>query len=242
MTDATQATTRRRSPKGGLMGLPEVLIVVVWVCLWMLWPPLQRIEGRPAKSSRRLVVVSYGQVRDQLYMSPTIFAQSAGTGFQPSEDLGKTLDRPVEAAPRRMRFLSLPPDPPAEIPRRRVPLGAQVASGMAGYQPAWRDAEVFPGRVAEAGRLIVEPSEPLKRNGFKVKGFQEPAAGWVRPWQAVVVVETGRDGGVEHTFLESGTGDADLDAMILRTLCRGAVTNAAVACMGRVTVSFGGRK
>ena len=147
MTDATQATTRRRSPKGGLMGLPEVLIVVVWVCLWMLWPPLQRIEGRPAKSSRRLVVVSY---------------------------------RPVEAAPRRMRFLSLPPDPPAEIPRRRVPLGAQVASGMAGYQPAWRDAEVFPGRVAEAGRLIVEPSEPLKRNGFKVKGFQEPAAGWVR--------------------------------------------------------------
>lgn len=227
----------------GPIGIPAALICIAAVSLWFLWPdPVGRSIGR-----RRQVPVVCAYVAglpglSGLRATPDLFSRVSPVGFHlEREDRGF----PEAAPPRRtepvsplMRAETLPEE------RGRPPAGeaGRVAlDELVTYRPFWQDAAVFADAVPKAPALHLAVSPRLRPHGLVLPEL--PAAsrnGMPAQWDAVLSVSVGTDGRIEHVFVESGTGHAELDRAVVRAVGSAQATRPPEQRVeGWVTVSFG---
>jgi hypothetical protein len=119
--------------------------------------------------------------------------------------------------------------------------GADILAGDS-YRSRWDHAPVFSKGTTGEMQLGIELSPGLQSREFQAADLPAEAQKASRqPWQAVMQVEIGNDGRVEDVFLEGGSGNQALDAVLVQWAYRGKVSRAGERCGGRVAVNFGAR-
>ena len=222
----------------GAICFPSLFVVVVWVGLWWLWPPvggdMAHVRGLPPSRVRAMPM---GAEDAMMYRNPTLFARSLGTGTAGPEPGGR--ERPGDAA-----------GPPALMPRfLPMPAPRYLAAGMASAArleaPAvgrsaalFSEAPVFPPASGQGARVVVEVSPALAERGFKapadlINRVQE----FGKPCMVVLSVEIDADGRCRSVFVETPSGFKEFDSAVVRLVREGEAVASGRACAGRVTVS-----
>lgn len=220
----------------GPIGVPSVLVATAWVAIWMLWPSFDAAPDALGARRERATRVSYGVVRESLYMSPILFARSTRVGFRAPEtsrddELALDAARPGP----RMRFLHVPPPrPDFESMRMDHVDSASEAKRVDGYRLVWKD-EIGFAAVEFTNAVVVEVYGALKSRAFEPAALDWPDGFAVQgPLQVEAFVNVAADGRAEDAFVERGSGDAGVDATVVRALERGRAQPAGAAAFGRV--------
>ncbi|MBT3295921.1 MAG: energy transducer TonB [Verrucomicrobia bacterium] len=220
----------------GPIGVPSVLLATAWVAIWMLWPSLDADSEALGERRERATRVSYGVVRESLYMSPLLFARSTRVGFRPPEasrDDEVALDA-ARPGPRTRVLHVPPPQPDFESMRMDHVDAASEAKRVDGYRLVWKDETRF--AVAEStNAVVVEVRGALKARAFDPAALDWPDGFVVQgPLQVDAFVNVSADGRAEDAFVERGSGDVSVDAAVVRALERGRAQPADGAVFGRV--------
>jgi len=223
----------------GPIGAPSLLLATAWVAIWMLWPSFDADSEALGSRRERATRVSYGVVRESLYMSPILFARSTRVGFRAPEasrddELALDAARPGP----RMRLLHVPPPPPDfESMRMDHVDAASEAKRVDGYRLVWKDEADFEA-VESTNAVVVEVRGALKARAFEPAALDWPDGFVIQgPLQVEAFVNVMADGRAEDAFVERGSGDAVVDATVVRALERGRAEPADSAVFGRVRLT-----
>ena len=222
------------------IGIPSVLLAVAWGAIWLLWPSLSPDADGARRGRVQGATVSYGEVQESLYMSPSLFARSTRIGFRAPE--GQSEELAVDGIERerpRTRFLHVrPPEPDYAGMRVDLSSAATPTKRVDGYRPVWKDESTF-SREQTTNAVVVEVRGALKVRRYQPAELAAPEemAG-ARERQVTAVVAVGRDGTPGDVFVESGSGELSVDAAVVRALERGAALPADGPASGRVIVTI----
>ncbi len=223
-----------------LIGLPSVVLIVLWAGLWFMWP--RDIRGRPRTRAPWQPGVSYvvlsEEQRGALHRQPHLFALPSAIGFSPRNSDPAREDRPwFRAAEPRFLGRSVA----AELPRA-VPVPVAALSPGELQIPAAR-FDVFTGPADSERRLLVHMSPALARARLELPALAGRSALDVdEPWEVVVHVRIGEQGRVGTVFLVQGSGKQEIDAEVIRAIYEGRVPSPSGATAGRVTVAATGAR
>lgn len=223
-----------RSP----IGWPSLLVAVLWVGLWAIWPGWRRLPSDSVRRREGGLALYHAAIGDW-YVPFTLNGASDHAAFEDGVRGG--VEELLELTPRAPRYL---------VSDEVVPASPTVpASGARGVLPAGlRPMRVPTGpggpHKAETGllamRLRVHTTGALKEQGFQIPDLtMETIRHDATAWSAVLHVETDQSGRVEHVFLERGTGDRPADTRLMGAVQRGVASRPGGAARGRVKVSFG---
>lgn len=192
-------------------GLCLTLALAAHLPFWVLVDPVLSRPGYPYSSPPRFSVRPVvNNDQSMAPWSPILFSLPTPAGFSgetPNEP--KKLSPPLQGLPLKDLLLERPPQPPHQnsIARYTVPVGPRPTSSPKhiSYRPSqpkgWQLR--FPG--------------PLQRADFvqaEIPGLERFALdATVRVW-----LQINKEGLVSQLFLEDSSGDADLDATVLRAL------------------------
>jgi len=224
----------------GIFDLTSVLIVVLWIGLWFLWPSLNAWTIR-AKAMPEPRVSFYPRQANE---NRRDYAQSLmlfGRGQEARDDgagavLGSLLRQP-ERAPR---YLERGAGADGLLNGAvAAPAAPQVDMGT--YRPTWKDEQVFSIRpTPREMQLFSETAGDLRKQGFEVPSFtDEEMKQFDKPWQVVVYVEVDESGRATHVLLQTGCEYPRINAMVVKAMYRGKVPTPGAPCSGRVVLNYG---
>jgi hypothetical protein len=231
-----------RSPYAGArVSVPAALIAAGWVGLWSVWPTGVRSPpvGGPPRAPR-VHYVGAAMVEEDLYTTPTLFGRSSRVGFAAAEprDVPHTDVAETAGGPSRPLEWSVPPCPPCATRRGALEGFARARLAPSSFRHGEGGGAPASGPGHAAG-LRVAVSATLRDSGLRLQPFPETIRKHVDgAWSVTAVVETDEDGVVRHVFVEAGTDDPRLNALVERTLYRATLTNAGVPRRGRVEVAY----
>jgi hypothetical protein len=223
-----------------MAAIPPVLLAVCWLALWMVWPHGSRnAQEVRVRSGTRLSFTGNEQAFNRAVVASdvAVIPSSATRILDDKDDLAILLFKQAAVAPK---YLEETEGFDRALARAKED-GAAVVSGAAGYRPRWDVPPAFAARSAGPMELVVEAGPALKARGFRLPEAPAETAKTVQGWQAVLQVECGPDGKVEHVFLEAGSGNPALDSVVVRWVGRGTLSTGTGSCGGRVAVNFGAR-
>lgn len=231
----------KRSPfSRGAVGAPAVLISVLWIGLWWCWPHPGQGTGAGTLPPPRVTYSGVMSPATRLHMAPHLFALPSLVGFSPNGSQAEP--EPFTDAPERPpRFLARTADWTAAGLLGPIWSGAPEAPPQRSHTPRYVVGPVFAPPADKAARMFHEVAAALQDRSLEVPDLAGGGlATFDKPWQVQVYVDVDEDGCVEHVLLESGCGEAAIDAMVIRELYRAKATpQKGVVTGGHVTVGFG---
>jgi hypothetical protein len=219
--------------------IPPVLVAVGCLALWLLWP-----HGRPGpewEHPRSGTHIRFaGSVpafdRPSVVSDLTVIPSSASRKMDDKDDLSILLFTVPGADSREAR--SAPGSSAA--PCWKAP-PAERAIRAPGYRPPDDLPPAITNAAAAGSEIALEIAPALRARGFSLPEAPAELLKSATGWEAVFQVEVGADGRVEHVFREAGSGNAGLDAPLLKWLYRGSLAGNEGPCNGRILVNFGAR-
>ena len=215
------------------MDAPTVLIVVVWLAIWLLWP----MNGADRPRSRVPTAARVGYLADgpaaPWYVEPDWFARTTRPGFG-MPDVTAAMDSavPDRSMIESPRFVA----GGMEVERPRGGAMPEVATN-AEYRVSWSSSPTFPPTAA-APSVVVAMSAELIECRFELPPCTNDVVALpAKPWQAAAHVDVGADGRTENVLIEMGCEYPQVNATIARWLERGVSGQVGAAVSGRVTVS-----
>ncbi len=222
----------------GPIGIPTVMLAVVWVMIWALWPSSNVSSGTLGRRRPSRTEVFYGHAQESLYMSPVLFARATRVGFRAPEEATEEsglFERDGEF--RRLRFLHVAPAEPDFDGMRQRPLLEGSSKQVDAYRPLWKDSAHF-AAGGEAERIVVNVRGQLRERAYRPGKIELPTALPAQDVQISAFVEIGPSGVSEGVFLEKGSGNGALDAGVVRALERGRAEAGNAPVSGRVSVTI----
>lgn len=226
------------------LGLPAILMTVMWGAIWLLWPWKgihDPVAVRTPTATRVVCTVApydpcvpgFGPGE---FPHPDVLIRSP-----PAEDsIPSSLSGAGTLSPSFLAYSAESLAPTGGLSSVQV-LSAQARKAMGEYAPFIRQPR--PAGVTNAGHseLFYVVLGDLKECGF---GIPEAAMNELLlksrdSWQVTVSVEVNREGWPEHVFLENSCGMRDIDAAVIRALHAGRGSGGEDGRHGRVTVSQG---
>ena len=197
------------------IGTPAVLLLLLALGGWLLWPDGRYQGTRPVRLSEPGVAyLALAEQPSALYMRHDLFARPSTVGFSAvnPERIG---DRPVHVASRPTHLYA----DASEL----APLGLENASTsspaftpLAGPSPPSPEAVLLPTSVVS--RVLVSPR--LQQAGFEVEldraGMTEPAG----DWEGRFCLRFRPDGRVSDALFEEGRGDSSVWREVVASLER----------------------
>jgi len=221
----------------GIIGLPSLFVAASWLAIWVLWTSVGRTV--PAGHSRSSTRTFFSR---PAAASPTQMDPRDIIRLQRKSD---EIDAPSSAVISHYepepRYLERAAGGAARTGVLFEEALRKSDSKPWAYRPDWRERALFPkGRGGDA-KVLVECSQRLEVNGFRLPQMVMVQLGvGKKPWQVKVRVQTDDKGRVEHVFLESGSDDELLDRRVLQAIYRGRLVTKGGRCEGTITVSFAG--
>lgn len=223
------------------VGLPPFLLACGWVAIWLLWPDVSSLDvstRRPTMMTVRYVEVPT-QVMNTVSM-PDLFAHSSRFGFQgPRRGFEEVSLRVPDKEVRAARYL--------EETNLLFEAGAGWQGSqsepdipkMSAYRPVWSNEPVFNVKNATGSVVLVEMSGKLREKGFEVPALSvKELNGGDKPWRAVLFVEVNGAGFVRQVFMESGSGNKEIDSVLCNRAYQGVSKEVGTEFFGRVTIDY----
>lgn len=232
----------RESYVPGYFEWATVLAAAAWIGLWTLWPAAGRKGTEPPRARATTVIyarLQTGAERD--YLKP-IMATAIGTGIAPGGADRKRLLAGSAAILGDGVPAFLDWKPPVETAKQWDAAGVvpvEAARQLSSYKPEWKEEVVLTNRVSSMVMMVTSDGL-LKENGFTLPEFPaQTIKQFDKAWQMVVYVEMSDEGKPRHVLVEQGSGDAKIDAAVVRQIHRGRLEKPCAACSGRVTLNYG---
>ncbi len=222
----------------GAIGVPSVLLALVWIMIWSLWPSFDVSGGGKSQRRPSRTKVSYGVVDESLYMSPLLFARATRVGFRAPEETSRNTDPMEHERAPNLRFLHVAPPEPDFGGMRKDAFDVGPVKQVDGYRPVWKDTEDF-AATGNTKRVVVDVRGPLKARGYQSGPMNGPESGAeLRGLEIEAFVGIDAAGMTEGVFLEKPSGDKVLDANVIRSLERGKASPGTGPVSGRVRVTI----
>lgn len=184
------------------IGTPAVVLLLLAVGLWFLWPE-GRYEGlRPVRlPDPGVAYLAMAETPAGLYMRHDLFASPSSVGFSGLSDPEQIRDRPVHVAsrPTHLYTESIPLDtaPPVSCGVADDPLRVAALPGPRLPPPA-----VLPAPTGTVVRVLL--STGLKEAGFDPELGPDLIGDALGDWDARFCVQLRPDGRVTDAMLEEG--------------------------------------
>jgi hypothetical protein len=210
--------------------------MALWVAPWMLWPSVRPGAAAIARRPPSIRYVRTSDGIDGAVWSAVLFPVPTKEGFSKRaavSDAGQDVMSLVKPWTAPAPLLEWAPDRHADVEVGVLTLKDEVA-----FRPEAAEAPAFPAFTNRPSGIYVEADEGLTRRKFEAPALAKaPAPADAVPWGPVTAyVETDRQGRVQHVFLDSSSGQTNIDAMIVRALLSGTAAPDAVPVRGRVRV------
>jgi len=170
-------------------------------------------------------------------MSPLLFARATRVGFRAPEEASRDTELLArERRSRSLRFLHVDPPAPDYTALRQVARRAEPVKQVDGYRPVWKDSTDF--AVSMVTNIVsVDVRGPLRERAYQPGTMVWPdAVADMNTVEIEAFVAINAEGVTESAFLEKGSGNAELDASMVRALERGTAAPGQAPASGRVTV------
>ena len=224
---------RSRFARGGPVGVPTLILLVIWIGLWLLWPAQPPIEKVRRRQATRVTYLGNMDGADRTYIQPDLFGRSSRVGFRPDEETASLAEAAMIERPRIARLLEWQPVQWKEqsVAMADVPIGARLSSPGLAARPVF-------GVSGERHGVMVALSGRLKAAGFELREAAASAFPTNASWEVTARVEGGADGAVDRAFMLKGSGNAATDADVLREIQRGRATATNVPFRGDITLGW----
>jgi hypothetical protein len=219
------------------IGLPSVIVVLLWVGLWFYWPQRSisaEVKRVPFQSRMRIVYMP----SEAEYHMPDIFARMPVKGawqaanYANGPDLGLVLS---EAVPPRYLESSSP------IFTNDLPdIMSGSTNGIWFGRTSWDSMQTFAGSSGTVHSVIIELGSALEsaKFSFSVPATEAiPAAG--RLWELLFSVDLNDLGMVEHLFMEKSSGVPDIDRIFSDMIMRGRAEKISDGIRGSIRIRPG---
>lgn len=219
----------------GFAGLPYVILAVLWVLIWCLWPSA---NGTPRRANRAGIPprVFLATGHDSLYIKP--FAHHAwtrATGDEEENNAGRLPPLP----PHEARYLDRPgEDPETALLNSLEPVSTAAGRELTGYRPFWPANPVFTEGRGGDMKVTVRMSDALETLGFRFPDFPASVTNSGKAWTAAVTVEIGDAGLPEHVFLETPSENKDVNKAVVRTISQGMLAKPGQKCEGKIKIEY----
>ena len=226
---------------GRWVSLPALLVAVLWIGIWFLWPSEPAEWGRGMRSGATVISMKPFS-RDGIrawHLAPDIFALPSRVGFSAPPII---IGLPEESG-------SMGSGTP--VVQENVPYQAQSAFngtsaaeggmplGLGTFRMPVPGSQAFGSTGQKKPRLVVWMDGKLEGDGLELPLFHEDAfQGGTEPFEVVAFVQTDEDGKVTHVFVEKPCPQSSVNELIVRQLYRAQALVTGTASAGRVVVSW----
>jgi hypothetical protein len=223
-------------------GLYEMLVLVFWAALWVVWPRQgmpPRADARPMEPQVRFVRLS--DEGGSLYRRPDLIAHAplaedawgAAEGVWPNAlpRRGAERSHPLSMEEARATFVGR--SPPALEAGLPVP-------GYAPESPALEDGTVL---LPRAVAVRSEVCRALRAAGVRLTDevLASLAAIGATAWRVTVSLAFETPGRPAEVFVEAPCKDEKVNAAVVAAMRTLRAPDASIPCRGWVTVNYGGR-
>ncbi len=232
-------SARNRFYRKGPIDIPSVFVSVCWIAIWLVWPVGRESYSSTGSSARmKLRYVKVGV--EECMQGESVFMNNLGV-MADRGVVSNTLDRYKEKETddswkrRGQAVIS------AEMSEKTL-LNKRFVEADGKYDPNWRGTPAFTTDVFAWQQIVWQVSGDLKNHEYKTPSLPESLTGINKAWQVTVSVDAGINGWPEHVFVETSSGDQEIDDKVVRVVYQIRFLNMDKACGGFVTVGFEGKK
>lgn len=224
----------------GMVGVPTVFVAGSWLAIWLLWPRMDAPESivrilRPQSVS----YVRLQGVTAYPYTNPDLIGRPSSVSFRDPEDRRRMPDIVGIAWVNRQKLLELAAG--TEVgPADDVGGRSREIERAGEWRVRWPEVRVYGGPGGDDMRLVVGLAPALRECEFTMQELPldqlQPAA---TAWQVVAYVTGDASGETQHVFLESPSENAEVNALVVKTVMKGRALKTGKTFAGRVNVSYG---